>query len=133
MHQECRFGVDEYGQRGQTWLPRTVTTVDGKRLLTVNTPRAARRRHLDQVRAHASSTPVKKEPFETPATLEPSSSEGPLSSAGDQTTSSDALQAGQSVPGKPAVGGGIKRAVSGPTEPIQLRRSTRARQPPDRL
>ncbi|XP_049275490.1 uncharacterized protein LOC119405884 [Rhipicephalus sanguineus] len=123
----------QYGQPGQRWLPGTVTTVEGKRLLTVNTPRGVQRRHLDQVRARASSTPVKEEPFETPVTTEHSSPEGPLSSAGDQTTSSDALQAGQSVPGEPASGGGIEPAVSGPTEPIQLRRSTRARKPPDRF
>ncbi|KAH7951995.1 hypothetical protein HPB52_016639 [Rhipicephalus sanguineus] len=92
----------QYGQPGQRWLSGTVTTVEGKRLLTVNTPRGVQRRHLDQVRARASSTPVKEEPFETPVTLEHSSPEGPLSSAGDQTTSNDALQAGQSVPGEPA-------------------------------
>ncbi|XP_049273354.1 uncharacterized protein LOC125759110 [Rhipicephalus sanguineus] len=123
----------QYGQPGQRWLPGTVTTVEGKRLLTVNTPTGVQRRHLDQVRARASSTPVKEEPFETPVTLEHSSPEGPLSSAGDQTTSSDALHAGQSVPGEPASGGDIEPAVSGPTEPIQVRRSTRARKPLDRF
>ncbi|XP_037503753.1 uncharacterized protein K02A2.6-like [Rhipicephalus sanguineus] len=121
-----RLGADE--QQYQPYFARRQELTVSKGILNEE-PRA-----LDfLVRARASSTPVKEEPFETPVTLEHSSPEGPLSSAGDQTTSSDALQAGQSVPGEPASGGGIEPAVSGPTEPIQLRRSTRACKPPDRF
>ncbi|KAL3255397.1 hypothetical protein MRX96_017310 [Rhipicephalus microplus] len=96
-------------------------------------PRGVQRKHLGPVQGRASSTPVKKEPFETPETLEHSSPEGPFSSAGDRTTSSDALQAGKSVPGEPTAGGGIGLAGSGPTKPTQFRRSARARKPPNRF
>ncbi|KAL3255380.1 hypothetical protein MRX96_017295 [Rhipicephalus microplus] len=82
-------------------------------------------------KSRTSSTLVKKESFETPMTLEHSSTEG--LSLPPVTTSSDALQAGQFVPGEPVAGGGIGPAGSGPTEPIQFRRSTRARKPPDRF
>ncbi|KAL3255382.1 hypothetical protein MRX96_017297 [Rhipicephalus microplus] len=65
-------------------------------------PRGVQRKHLDPVQGRASSTPVKKEPFDTPETLKHSSPEGLLSSAGDRTTSSDALQAdGQKKPENP--------------------------------
>nr|XP_037282377.1 uncharacterized protein LOC119175541 [Rhipicephalus microplus] len=120
----------QYSQLGQRWLPGTVTTVEGKRLLTVNTPRGVQRRHVDQVRPRDSSTPVKKEPCETPIAME----QLPLSSSGIQSTSSEALQAGLSEPGEEASGGGIEPASPRSTaEPLPLRRSTRARKPPDRF
>ncbi|XP_075737432.1 uncharacterized protein LOC142777009 [Rhipicephalus microplus] len=120
----------QYSQLGQRWLPGTVTTVEGKRLLTVNTPRGVQRRHVDQVRPRDSSTPIKKEPCETPMAME----QLPLSSSGIQSTSSEALQAGLSEPGEEASGGGIEPASPRSTaEPLPLRRSTRARKPPDRF
>nr|XP_037275799.1 uncharacterized protein K02A2.6-like [Rhipicephalus microplus] len=120
----------QYSQLGQRWLPGTVTTVEGKRLLTVNTPSGVQRRHVDQVRPRDSSTPVKKEPCETPMAME----QLPLSSSGIQSTSSEALQAGLSEPGEEASGGGIEPASPRSTaEPLPLRRSTRARKPPDRF
>ncbi|KAL3197897.1 hypothetical protein MRX96_044641 [Rhipicephalus microplus] len=120
----------QYSQLGQRWLPGTVATVEGKRLLTVNTPRGVQRRHVDQVRPRDSSTPVKKEPCETPMAME----QLPLSSSGIQSTSSEALQAGLSEPGEEASGGGIEPASPRFTaEPLSLRRSTRARKPPDRF
>ncbi|KAL3184688.1 hypothetical protein MRX96_005797 [Rhipicephalus microplus] len=120
----------QYSQLGQRWLPGTVTTVEGKRLLTVNTPRGVQRRHVDQVRPRDSSTPVKKEPCETLMAME----QLPLSSSGIQSTSSEALQAGLSEPGEEASGGGIEPASPRSTaEPLPLRRSTRARKPPDRF
>ncbi|KAL3174031.1 hypothetical protein MRX96_011773 [Rhipicephalus microplus] len=120
----------QYSQLGQRWLPGTGTTVEGKRLLTVNTPRGVQRRHVDQVRPRDSSTPVKKEPCETPIAME----QLPLSSSGIQSTSSEALQAGLSEPGEEASGGGIEPASPRSTaEPLPLRRSTRARKPPDRF
>nr|XP_037275891.1 uncharacterized protein LOC119168598 [Rhipicephalus microplus] len=120
----------QYSQLGQRWLPGTVTTVEGKRLLTVNTPRGVQRRHVDQVRPRDSSTPVKKEPCETPMAME----QLPLSSSGIQSTSSEALQAGLSEPGEEASGGGIEPASPRSTaEPLPFRRSTRARKPPDRF
>ncbi|KAL1436336.1 hypothetical protein MTO96_049769 [Rhipicephalus appendiculatus] len=62
------------------------------------------------------------------------SSSTPLSSSGIHSTSSEALQAGLSVPGKEASGGGIEPASPGSTaEPILLRRSIRARKPPARF
>ncbi|KAH8037966.1 hypothetical protein MRX96_045270 [Rhipicephalus microplus] len=86
--------------------------------------------HVDQVRPRDSSTPVKKEPCETPMAME----QLPLSSSGIQSTSSEALQAGLSEPGEEASGGGIEPASPRSTaEPIPLRRSTRARKPPDRF
>ncbi|KAL3184674.1 hypothetical protein MRX96_006005 [Rhipicephalus microplus] len=87
-------------------------------------------RHVDQVRPRDSSTPVKKEPCETPMAME----QLPLSSSGIQSTSSEALQAGLSEPGEEASGGGIEPASPRSTaEPLPLRRSTRARKPPDRF
>ncbi|KAL3225338.1 hypothetical protein MRX96_025873 [Rhipicephalus microplus] len=82
------------------------------------------------VRPRDSSTPVKKEPCETPMAME----QLPLSSSGIQSTSSEALQAGLSEPGEEASGGGIEPASPRSTaEPLPLRRSTRARKPPDRF
>ncbi|KAL1484540.1 hypothetical protein MTO96_011238 [Rhipicephalus appendiculatus] len=63
-----------------------------------------------------------------------SSPEMPLSSSGIQSTSSEAVQAGLAVPGEEASGGGIEPASPrSMSEPILLRRSTRARKPPDRF
>ncbi|KAL3220289.1 hypothetical protein MRX96_029971 [Rhipicephalus microplus] len=57
-----------------------------------------------------------------------------LSIIGIQSTSSEALQAGLSEPGEEASGGGIEPASPRFTaEPLPLRRSTRARKPPDRF
>nr|XP_037289311.1 uncharacterized protein LOC119182676 [Rhipicephalus microplus] len=114
----------QYSQLGQRWLPGTVTTVEGKRLLTVNTPRGVQRRHVDQVRPRDSSTPVKKEPCETPMAME----QLPLSSSGIQSTSSEALQAGLS-----GLKGFEPASPRSTAEPLPLRRSTRARKPPDRF
>ncbi|KAL3203988.1 hypothetical protein MRX96_011875 [Rhipicephalus microplus] len=51
-----------------------------------------------------------------------------------QSTSSEALQAGLSEPGEEASGGGIEPASPRSTaEPLPLRRSTRSRKPPDRF
>ncbi|KAL3244557.1 hypothetical protein MRX96_047164 [Rhipicephalus microplus] len=76
------------------------------------------------------SVPLKKEPCETPIAME----QLPLSSSGIQSTSSEALQAGLSEPGEEASGGGIEPASPRSTaEPLPLRRSTRARKPPDRF
>ncbi|KAL3198949.1 hypothetical protein MRX96_001525 [Rhipicephalus microplus] len=56
------------------------------------------------------------------------------STCGIQSTSSEALQAGLSEPGEEASGGGIEPASPRSTaEPLPLRRSTRARKPPDRF
>nr|XP_037276797.1 uncharacterized protein K02A2.6-like [Rhipicephalus microplus] len=56
------------------------------------------------------------------------------SRSGIQSTSSEALQAGLSEPGEEASGGGIEPASPRSTaEPLPLRRSTRARKPPDRF
>ncbi|XP_049529003.1 uncharacterized protein K02A2.6-like [Dermacentor silvarum] len=97
----------QYNQLGQRWLPGTVTTVEGQRLLTVDTPKGVQRRHVDQER--------------------------PSSSGDTQSTSSQALQAGQPEMG--ASGGCIEPTASpvSTTKPIPLRRSTRTRKPPDRL
>ncbi|KAL3247216.1 hypothetical protein MRX96_057155 [Rhipicephalus microplus] len=97
--------------------PGTVVSDNGLQLTSVDTARFF----------------PENEPFETPATIEHSSPEGPFFSANDQTTSSDVRQAGQFVLSEPVVGGGIEPAVSGPTKPIQLRRSARASKPPDRF
>ncbi|KAL1474680.1 hypothetical protein MTO96_037813 [Rhipicephalus appendiculatus] len=125
----------QYSQLVQRWLPGTVTTVEGKRLLTVNTAGGVQRRHVDQVRPRDSSTPLEKEPCgTTPIAMEHSSPEIPLSSSGIQSTSSEAVQAGLAMPGEEASGGGIEPASPSSTaDPILLRRSTRARKPPDRF
>ncbi|KAL1471079.1 hypothetical protein MTO96_040118 [Rhipicephalus appendiculatus] len=66
--------------------------------------------------------------------MENSSPEIPLSSSGIQSTSSEAVQAGLATPGEEASGGGIEPASPRSTaETILLRRSTRARKPPDRF
>lgn len=123
----------QYNQLGQRWLPGTVTTVEGQRLLTVDTPKGVQRRHVDQVRPRESSTPFKKEHCETQFAAEQASQESPSSSGDTQSTSSQALQAGQ--PEMRAPGGCIEPTASpvSTTEPIPLRRSTRTRKPPDRL
>ncbi|KAL1430121.1 hypothetical protein MTO96_002381 [Rhipicephalus appendiculatus] len=64
--------------------------------------------------------------------MEHSSPEMPLSSSGIQATTSEAVQDGLAVPGEEASGGGIEPASPRSTaEPILIRRSTRARKPPD--
>ncbi|KAL1436930.1 hypothetical protein MTO96_049227 [Rhipicephalus appendiculatus] len=113
-------------------IERTLTW-EGRRLrMIVDT--GSPRRHVDQVRARDSSTPLKKEPCETPIAMEHSSPEIPLSSSGIQSTSSEAVQAGLATPGEEASEGYIEPASPrSTTEPIRLRRSTRARKPPDRF
>ncbi|KAL3224164.1 hypothetical protein MRX96_026745 [Rhipicephalus microplus] len=60
--------------------------------------------------------------------------EGKVEYSGIQSTSSEALQAGLSEPGEEASGGGIEPGSPRSTaEPLPLRRSTRARKPPDKF
>lgn len=51
----------QYNQAGQRWLPGTVTSTRGRRIVTVDTAGGVQRRHVDQVRPWLAEGEVKQE------------------------------------------------------------------------
>ncbi|XP_075535174.1 uncharacterized protein LOC142570712 [Dermacentor variabilis] len=115
----------QYNQACQSWLPGTVTSTSGRRMVTVDTTGGVQRRHVDQVRSRLASDQVKQEFYATrPGENQVTESNQPSAvedaepwSDGSLGTSQASSEATSSVPS----GLGLPR------------RSTRTRRPPDRL
>nr|XP_054924756.1 uncharacterized protein LOC129383847 [Dermacentor andersoni] len=115
----------QYNQACQRWLPGTVASTRGRRMVTVDTIGEVQRRHVDQVRYRLDADVVKQELYATrPGDNQIRESNQPSavedaepSSDGSLGTSQASSEATSSVP----AGLGLSRC------------STRTRRPPDRL
>ncbi|XP_049518976.1 uncharacterized protein K02A2.6-like [Dermacentor silvarum] len=115
----------QYNHAGQRWLPGTVTSTRGRRMVTVDTTGGVQRRHVDQVRPRLAADDVKQEFDATrPGDNQVTESDQP-SAVDDAEPSSDGSL------GTPQISSEVTSSVPAGLE--LPRRSTRTRRPPDRL
>ncbi|XP_070385138.1 uncharacterized protein [Dermacentor albipictus] len=133
---DCSVHVRNYGSNGK-WIPGRVTATSGGRMITVETPQAIVRRHIDQVRTRTESSP--DEPPGTdrglisrdrtlsapPLCQEPSASP---EDAGESSPQEAFRDLDHQIPVPPLVASGADQV---PMQPV--RRSTRSRKPVQRF
>ncbi|KAG0416048.1 hypothetical protein HPB47_006777 [Ixodes persulcatus] len=105
-------------QPGKRWLPGTVISTEGTRMVTLDTPGGQQRRHLDQLRRRG-------------GTHAPQEAEGKMET-GEQQQQSTSEDGATSSDGADYEHGDL-RPVEPATQPALPRRSMRMRKPPDRL
>lgn len=119
----------QYNHAGQRWLPGTVTSSRGRRLVMVDTTGGIQCRHVDQLRPRHLTTVAKQELSATrsselqPSPRDPPSHDQP--SAGDNIESTDLSLCTSRSPSD--------TDSRTPTASELPRRSTRIRRQPDRL
>ncbi|XP_049514115.1 uncharacterized protein LOC119436504 isoform X1 [Dermacentor silvarum] len=133
---DCGVHVRNYGSNGK-WIPGRVTATAGGRMVTVETPQAIVRRHIDQVRARTGSS-QDEPPGTDPDTF--SSDITPSAPPFCQQPSASPDEARESSPPEafPDVAhqGPLPRLVASGADELTtqpLRRSTRSRKPVQRF
>ncbi|KAM7298479.1 uncharacterized protein ISCGN_019074, partial [Ixodes scapularis] len=102
-------------QPRRRWLPGTVVSSEGRRMVTLRTPDGQQRRHLDQLRPRDASG--------SPEGADKARRVAGRSEVGARPPSTDEREVATN--GDPE--------VTPTADPVPLRRSTRLRKPPDRL
>ncbi|XP_070379702.1 uncharacterized protein [Dermacentor albipictus] len=133
---DCSVHVRNYGSNGK-WIPGRVTATSGGRMITVETPQAIVRRHIDQVRTRTESSPDKppgtdpglisrdRTQSAPPLCQEPSASP---EDAGESSPQEAFRDLDHQIPVPPPVASGADQV---PMQPV--RRSTRSRKPVQRF
>ncbi|XP_070382840.1 uncharacterized protein [Dermacentor albipictus] len=133
---DCSVHVRNYGSNGK-WIPGRVTATSGGRMITVETPQAIVRRHIDQVRTRTESSPdeppgtdpglISRDRTQSapPLCQEPSASP---EDAGESSPQEAFRDLDHQIPVPPLVASGAGQV---PMQPV--RRSTRSRKPVQRF
>nr|XP_054929028.1 uncharacterized protein K02A2.6-like [Dermacentor andersoni] len=125
--------VRNFGQ-GERWRPGIVKSIEGSRLVTVDTPDGLARRHFDQIFRRVPVSPVAPE-AEASESLQPSpdNKSRPTSTPEARCSLATPEASGAApVPSTPPTSVPAEQALSPPSPPV-LRRSTRQRRPVQRL